>query len=118
MAQQAKTNIQQPPRALESLDAANEYLWQLYRGIALEPRILGGQVVLEGAAVSVTVELEVNQGGLDYIVLVNPVARAGSPAANSDQVSSITKEANRFTATFKAAPGAGNSIKFDWLTRR
>lgn len=118
MAQQAKSNIQPPPRILDSLAAASEYLWQLYREIALSPRILGAQFTLQGLATQVAVDLEVAQGSENYIVLINPVGRTGAPAANSDQVSTIAKESKRFTVTFKAAPGPNNAIVFDWLTRR
>jgi hypothetical protein len=118
MFQQARSNIQAPPRILQDLAAAAEYLWQLYREIALSPRILGATFVLKDAALQVAVDLEVDQGDTDYQVFIMPFARTGAPAANSDQISTIKKERKRFTVTFKAAPGAGNSITFDWLTRR
>lgn len=118
MAQQGKTNIQRPPRILHSLEAATEYLWQLYRSVALEPRVLGDSASIEGLATQVTIDLEVDQGSTGYQVLLQVTGRTGTPAADSDQVDRIVKEAKRFTVVFKAAPGAGNSITFDWQTRR
>lgn len=53
-----------------------------------------------------------------YNVVVTPVAFTGTPAAGSYDVTKIDKTVSDFTVTFAVAPGAGNSITFDYQLRR
>lgn len=118
MPQKPKLNIQAPPRVVNDLSAATEYLWALYKAVALQPGILGDQAEIGGLISQVSIDLEIDQGTPDYEVFVTITGGTGAPAANSDQIAQIVKERQRFTVVFKAAPGLNSSITFDWLTRR
>lgn len=114
----AANNIPTPPRGATTVEGLQEYIWQLYRAIALEPRQLSGSLVVEGLLPSATIDLSIDQGGTDYQVSLQFTGSSGTPSVGADVVAAITKESKRFTVQFTAAPGAGNAVAFDWFTRK
>lgn len=118
MAEQFRTNIPAPPRNVENPANAARYIWDLYKALVGDQRVLSGSVTIANLATSATVELAIDQGGPDYIVNPAFVSSTGTPPAAAKDWTGITKAAGSFTITIGAAPGAGNSVTFDWITRR
>ena len=112
------TNIPPPPRQFTSLAAVTEWAWQFYRAIALERRVLGGSVTVEGTAVGGTVTLDVTLPDAEYQVVMTQTAQTGSPATGSGSVKSVGRATTDFSFVLLAAPGAGNSVTLDWIVRR
>lgn len=111
------TNIPPPPKSL-TLAAVVEYMQQLYRALALEPRTLRGSVTVEGDAIGATVTHGVNLPDGDYEVVLQAKAVEGSPAADAFRVTTKTYAPADFSFVLAAAPGAGNSITFSWILVR
>lgn len=111
------TNIPPPPKTL-SIAAVVEYMQQLYRALALEPRTLRGSVTVEGAAIGGTVNTGVNLPDSDYEVILQAKATAGSPAADAFRVTAKAYAPTDFSFLLAAAPGTGNSITFSWILVR
>jgi len=113
----ATTNIPPPPKAL-TLAAVVEYMQQLYKALALEPRTLRGNVTVEGDAIGGTVTHGVNLPDADYEVVLQAKTITGSPAADAFRVVTKTYAQQDFTFALAAAPGAGSSITFSWILVR
>ncbi|MDQ3273623.1 MAG: right-handed parallel beta-helix repeat-containing protein [Actinomycetota bacterium] len=78
----------------------------------------GGQVVLSGADVSATVTFPNGELDTSYRVQLTPTAVAGSPPVVATQIYRLSKTTSGFTAYFGGAPGAGNSVTFDYEISR
>lgn len=113
-----KTNIPPPPRIIESLEAALEYIWQLYKAVALEPLVMSGAFTLSALETQAEIKVPVALTSANFHVTVQRTGATGTPAVDSDQVATITKSQTAFVVTFKAAPGVGAAISFDWILRR
>lgn len=111
------TNIPPPPKVM-SLAAVVEYMNQLYRALALEPRTLRGEVTIEDAAIGATVTHGVNLPDSDYEVILQAKAVTGSPAADAFRVTTKTYAAADFSFVLAASPGSGNAITFSWILVR
>lgn len=111
------TNLPPPPKVL-SLAAVVEWLWQLYRGLALERRTLRGSIVVEGDAIGGTVATGYNLPDGNYEVLLQSKSFTGSPPADAFRVTTKTTAPSDFTFVLAAAPGVGSSITFSWILVR
>lgn len=111
------TNLPPPPKVL-SLAAVVEWLWQLYRGLALERRTLRGSVLVEGDAIGATVTHGFNLPDGDYEVILQAKAVVGAPSADAFRVTTKTTANTDFSFVLAAAPGGGNSITFSWILVR
>lgn len=79
---------------------------------------LRGQVTVSGAATTGTATFATAETNATYFVELTPTASTGTPAAGSNRVLSVAKNAANFVVTVEAAPGVGNTVTFDWkLTR-
>jgi hypothetical protein len=95
-----------------------EYMQQLYRALALEPRTLRGSVSVEGDAIGATVQTGVNLPDGDYEVVLQAKAVTGSPAADAFRVTTKAYATTDFSFILAAAPGTGNAITFSWILVR
>jgi len=84
----------------------------------LKDGIKAGSLTISDTDSNKTVNLSPNQADTNYFLTFTRTAVSGTPAADSDEVASVTKNAGSFTVTMKAAPGAGNSVTFDWTLQR
>jgi hypothetical protein len=76
---------------------------------------LRGQVTVSGATTAGTVNFATgSEVDTTYYVTVTPIGTTGTPAAGSNRVSTVTKNTSGFTVNVEVAPGAGNSVVFDW----
>lgn len=83
-------------------------------GTATRANNLRGQITITDASTSASVALNPAESDTTYFVTATPVASAGTPAAGSNRVTTITKATTSITVNVEAAPGAGNSATFDW----
>lgn len=111
------TNIPPPPKTL-SIVAVVEYMQQLYRALALEPRTLRGSVIVEGDAIGATVTHGVTLPDGAYEVILQAKAVTGSPSADAFRVTTKTTAATDFAFLLAASPGTGNAITFSWILVR
>jgi hypothetical protein len=91
------------------------------RGVSssgVQSRNLAGQGTASGSAASVTVTFTASEIDTSYRLSLTPVSSVGTPAPGSNRVLSVVKTTTGFTAGLEQAPGAGNSITFDWLLLR
>ena len=59
-----------------------------------------------------------NEDDANYLVIVTPASKTGTPAAGSEVLDSYSPATDGFTPILKAAPGVGNSRTFNWLLVR
>lgn len=81
-------------------------------------RFLIGTFTVADAASSAVITFATAMPDTSYVVLVVRSGKAGSPAANSDQVDTITRTTADATIQFKAAPGVGAGVDFFYLVAR
>ncbi|MDD3926087.1 MAG: glycosyl hydrolase family 28-related protein [bacterium] len=81
---------------------------------SIAARNLRGSVTISGTAVSAPVTFAVSEQDTSYYLTLTPVGGKGIPVADSRVVKSITKKITGFTVNLAAAPGAGNSVTYDW----
>ncbi|MDD3927244.1 MAG: glycosyl hydrolase family 28-related protein [bacterium] len=77
-------------------------------------RNLRGSVTVSGTATGTAVTFGAAEADAAYFLTLTPVAEGGTPAAESRTVRTVTKTAAGFTVNLAAAPGAGNSVTYDW----
>ncbi|MDD3927245.1 MAG: hypothetical protein PHT33_11375, partial [bacterium] len=75
---------------------------------------LRGSVTVSGTSTSATVTFGTAEADASYFLTLTPVAESGTPVADSRRIRSITKNTTGFTVNLVAAPGAGNSVTYDW----
>lgn len=82
--------------------------------------IASGQFTVIGAATSpaAVLPLPVTEPDLNYQVIAMATGSTGAPVTSSLIVSSVAKTTTTFLPTLAAAPGAGNSVTFDYFVVR
>jgi len=74
-----------------------------------------GEITISGLSTTGSVNFSQPQPNTNYIVLVSPVvAKTGTPAVGAFQVPEVAKTTSGFTLTLAAAPGAGNSVTYQY----
>lgn len=77
-----------------------------------------GQVALTGASATSSVTFVSAEPDSGFFVQLTPTAQAGTPATGAFTVSQIDKTTGGFTVHVLAAPGAGNTVVYDWFVYR
>ena len=77
-----------------------------------------GQIGLSGGATTVVVSLAPAEPDTSYFVQLTPVQTSGTPPAGAYTVNNVTKATGTFTISVLAAPGAGNTVVYDWFVYR
>jgi hypothetical protein len=113
-----------PPRITGNLkadlDAMNEWFTDVYQ-IA----IVGNQFWQESGSFTIsesdttaTVSFAATQDDTEYQIHEDATNVTGTPAAGSSTRASLAKTTTGFVIAMEAAPGAGNSVTFDWSLMR
>lgn len=76
--------------------------------------LISGQFTISNAAVASTVTFGVAQPNTAYRVEVQAISSTGTPVVGSYTVIQKAYTVNNFTVTIFSAPGAGNSVTFEW----
>ena len=80
---------------------------------------LNGVASFTNTATTVAVTFATAETDTSYrVTSLVPTTVSGTPAVGSARVLSIAKTTGGFTATMEAAPGAGNTVNFDWSIQR
>lgn len=74
-----------------------------------------GSVTISGTDTSAVVTFATPRNNTDYAVVASASDFTGAPAAAPRIVARITKTKTGFTILNAGAPGAGNSVTFDWM---
>jgi hypothetical protein len=77
-----------------------------------------GTATLSGTNIVIGALLTPGEPDGNYHVQVTPVTRAGSPATGAFTIVQIDKFTDHFDIVVAGAPGAGNSVSYDWLLYR
>lgn len=80
--------------------------------------LLSGTVTISDTATTGVVTLAEALADTAFHAILVPSASTGTPAAGSRDVVTIVNATTGFTVTLGAAPGAGNSVTFNWLLHR
>lgn len=82
--------------------------------------IASGQFTVTGAATgpAAALALPVTEPDTNYQVIATAASSTGAPVTSSFIVASTAKTTTTFTPTLAAAPGAGNSVTFDYFVVR
>lgn len=80
--------------------------------------IKAGSVTIADAATAGDVTFTEAFEDVAYYITATPTAKAGTPAAGSQDIDTITKAADKATINLLAAPGAGNSVTIDVMAIR
>ncbi len=90
---------------------------EFVKGISMSKtasRNLSGQVTISGTDQIAVYTFPAAEPNNNYFLTITPVKNTGTPAAGSNRVLSVQKQATNFQLTVEAAPGEGNSVTFDW----
>lgn len=77
-----------------------------------------GELTVSEADDEATVTFSAAEDNATYKVFAVPQAFSGTPADGAFTIKKIDKTTGGFTVTFLAAPGAGNSVTYDYWMRR
>ena len=77
-----------------------------------------GSVTVSNTNTTGTVTFKYAEPDANYKVICTPSSVSGTPAASSTIITRITKTTTNFVVTVAAAPGAGNSVTFDYIIGR
>lgn len=77
----------------------------------------GTAMVSEGNT-SIVVTFAEEEPDAEYYLDATPITKSAAPAAGSNRVDHIDKTTAGFTLHVEAAPGAGESVTFDWILMR
>ena len=77
-----------------------------------------GALTVSGTDTTAVHAFATAEGSTNYKVFLQPIGVMGTPDVSSTLVISVVKTTARFTITVNAAPGAGNSVTFDWFLSR
>ena len=83
-------------------------------GTATEAKNLRGAVTVSDMNTSALASFGTSEPDGNYYLTLTPTSVSGTPAAGANRIASIDKVTTGFTVHIEAAPGAGNSITFDW----
>ncbi|MDD3926089.1 MAG: glycosyl hydrolase family 28-related protein [bacterium] len=75
---------------------------------------LRGVFTVSGNTAGITVTFNKPEPDASYYLTLTPVSERGKPSVDSHIVTDIAKTSAGFTVNLAAAPGAGNSIIYDW----
>lgn len=100
----------------------NSNFFQDVRGISgnsTNANNLGGAVTITDTATSQAVTFANIEPDANYRIMMTPRSSSGTPASGSFVVVAPTSvSTNGFTANVQAAPGAGNSVTYNWFLYR
>lgn len=77
-----------------------------------------GQVTVSGAGTTGAATLNIEEPDTSFQVLLTPVTVSSGAAAGASRVRSVAKTVTGITVTVEAAPGAGESVVFDYVVVR
>lgn len=79
---------------------------------------LRGSLTITEANTTGTVTFGTAEPNGTYFLAVTPMTASGGATAGSTRVRSVSKTGANFVVTIEAAPGAGESVSFDWVLIR
>lgn len=85
--------------------AAQAVLWS---------NLISGTFTISNAAVAATIAFGAAEANLAFKVMVQAISSTGAPVVGAFVVAAKTYTVNNFTVTIFSAPGAGNSVTFEW----
>lgn len=85
--------------------AAQAVLWS---------NLVSGTFTISNAAVSSVIAFGAPETNLAYKVMVQAISSTGAPPVGAFAVAQKTYTVNNFTVTMFSAPGAGNSVTYEW----
>lgn len=103
LADSVKSDLEDTDEALEALDERVTDINSIY-----------GTFDISETDIGIELTFTEEQPDTDYRVIVQPVSNSGSPANNAFILKEKTYATDKFTAIMLAAPGAGNTITYEW----
>lgn len=120
-----RADIPSPPKlsdnTAETFVAYIDYIANLYKAMVLESGVFQqpcGSAEIDETNNAFEVVFSIPQANDRYAVAITAIGSTGSPGVNAFVVKAVTKTRTGFTFQLFAAPGAGNSVTFDWQVQR